>query len=241
MNRVEFMKELEHLLSDISDAEREEALQYYNDYLNDAGEDNEEDVIKSLGSPQKVADNIKAGLSENEAGEFTENGYKDYEEEKKNTITEWQSYGNTEEKDAGQAKARVFGKKMSGGMMIFLIILCVLFGPAIIGVAIGALATVFGILVAVLAVVVAAFAIVVSLAFALTISGVLGFAIGIVHLFTKPMGGCILLGLGLLCFGVGLFFVAITVWSIGKGIPAVIRFAVNTITGLFRKMKGVRV
>ena len=43
MNRQEFMKQLEMLLSDISQAEREEALQYYNDYLDDAGIENEEE------------------------------------------------------------------------------------------------------------------------------------------------------------------------------------------------------
>lgn len=36
MNRQEFMNQLEMLLSDISQAERDEALQYYNDYLDDA-------------------------------------------------------------------------------------------------------------------------------------------------------------------------------------------------------------
>ena len=36
MSRWEFMRRLEELLSDISPSEREEALQYYNDYINDA-------------------------------------------------------------------------------------------------------------------------------------------------------------------------------------------------------------
>ena len=37
MTRTEFMKQLQDLLSDISKNEREEALQYYNDYFDDAG------------------------------------------------------------------------------------------------------------------------------------------------------------------------------------------------------------
>ena len=36
MNRIDFMRQLESLLQNISLAEREEALQYYNDYFNDA-------------------------------------------------------------------------------------------------------------------------------------------------------------------------------------------------------------
>ena len=83
MNRQEFMNQLEMLLSDISQAERDEALQYYNDYLDDAGIENEESAIRALGSPTQVAANIKEGLKEgNESGEFMENGFHMNNEEK---------------------------------------------------------------------------------------------------------------------------------------------------------------
>ena len=55
MNRFEYMRRLEDLLSDISPSEKEEALTYYNDYFNDAGQENEQQVIKELGSPEQVA------------------------------------------------------------------------------------------------------------------------------------------------------------------------------------------
>jgi uncharacterized membrane protein len=89
MTKLEFMKELESLLSDIPFEEREEALQYYNGYFEDAGEDNEEEIIKELGSPKRVASIIKADLNSNaqdreNRGLFTEKGYQDtgYEDEK---------------------------------------------------------------------------------------------------------------------------------------------------------------
>ena len=76
MNRLEFMQQLEALLSDISQGEREEALQYYNDYLNDAGVENEQEVLDAMGSPEQLAKVIKEGLEDNGAeGEFTETGY----------------------------------------------------------------------------------------------------------------------------------------------------------------------
>lgn len=76
MNRWEFMRQLEMLLSDITSSERAEALQYYNDYFNDAGAENEKQVIKALGSPAQVAKIVKDGLSDNPGmGEFTENGF----------------------------------------------------------------------------------------------------------------------------------------------------------------------
>ena len=37
MNRVEFMTELERLLSDLPEEERQAAVQYYADYFADAG------------------------------------------------------------------------------------------------------------------------------------------------------------------------------------------------------------
>ena len=55
MNRAQFMEQLKKLLSDISEEERQEALDYYESYFDDAGEDQEANVIRELGSPGKVA------------------------------------------------------------------------------------------------------------------------------------------------------------------------------------------
>ena len=79
MNRKQFMEQLERLLSDISEAERQEALEYYEGYFDDAGPENEGEVIRELGNPGKVAAIIKADLQENsdDYGEYTENGYQD--------------------------------------------------------------------------------------------------------------------------------------------------------------------
>ena len=69
MNRAEFIRQLECLLQSIPDAERQEALQYYNDYFDDAGDENEQDVIEALGNPARVAENIKRDLLESGYGE----------------------------------------------------------------------------------------------------------------------------------------------------------------------------
>lgn len=69
MNRTEYMRQLESLLQNISATEREEALQYYNEYFNDAGPENEQNVIEALGNPVKVAENIKKDIFGNGYGE----------------------------------------------------------------------------------------------------------------------------------------------------------------------------
>lgn len=87
MNRAEFMSRLTALLQDVPPAEREEAIAYYNEYFDDAGEGNEEGVIAALGSPEELARSIKAGLLDGgNGGEFTESGFHGYEQRNKNQI-----------------------------------------------------------------------------------------------------------------------------------------------------------
>ena len=76
MSKEEFLAELEACLSDLSKEEREEALAYYQDYLEEAGD--EPQVIERLGTPRQVAEGIRMGLEQDvDAGEFTESGYRD--------------------------------------------------------------------------------------------------------------------------------------------------------------------
>lgn len=99
MNRAEFMSRLAALLQDVPPAEREEAIQYYNDYFDDAGGGNEAGVIAALGSPEELAKSIKAGLADGgNGGEFTESGFHSYEQRNKNEImsTEPGQGGNPE-------------------------------------------------------------------------------------------------------------------------------------------------
>ena len=51
MDRAEFLNRLEAQLLDVPQAEREEALQYYEDYLNDAGDAGDFDILQELGTP----------------------------------------------------------------------------------------------------------------------------------------------------------------------------------------------
>lgn len=87
MDRNEYMKQLAYLLQDVPEQEKEEAMQYYEDYFDEAGNDQEQEVIRKLGTPEKVAAVIKAGITGNfgEAGEYTERGYEDerFREDKK--------------------------------------------------------------------------------------------------------------------------------------------------------------
>lgn len=53
------MKQLSYLLQDISDEDRTDALDYYENYLDEAGFGYETDITNELGSPERIAANIR--------------------------------------------------------------------------------------------------------------------------------------------------------------------------------------
>ena len=62
MTREEFLKRLEELLADVTAEERAEAIRFYEEYLDDAGPEQEAQVLAELGSPEKVKRQINPRL-----------------------------------------------------------------------------------------------------------------------------------------------------------------------------------
>ena len=58
MNKREFLSALRQALSGLPAEERQSVLQYYEDYFLDAEGESDEDIIKSLGEPSKIAQDI---------------------------------------------------------------------------------------------------------------------------------------------------------------------------------------
>lgn len=222
MNRLEFMQKLESLLTDITESERAEALQYYNDYLNDAGVENEQEVLESLGTPEKLARTIKESLSDSSFdGEFTESGYKDkYAEEDKNEVIN-----------------KGTKKPMSGGMIALIVVLCIFAAPILVSLATG----IFGAGVGILTGILGLFLGVAVAGIALFIVAFLLIGIGIAELFTVPLAGVCLIGAGLLVAGLALFFIWLTVWFCGTALPWAIRGIVEIFHKIFHKKGGEKV
>lgn len=114
MNRAEFMRRLTELLGDVSLMEREEAIQYYNDYFDDAGAENENSVIASLGSPEELARTIKAGLNDSgNSGEFTESGFSGYTQVHRDELVKAGETGQSG--DAARQQSAGWSAGMGGG------------------------------------------------------------------------------------------------------------------------------
>ena len=231
MNRTQFMLELAALLQDISVEERTEAMKYYNDYFDEAGEENEAEIIRELGSPAKVAAEIKAGLNgkDQEEGEFSETGYTDPRFSQKDSPArqEPETYGSGNRREPPRSNRT---------LKIILIILIILFGlPIILPVALVVLCVIAGLAIAAFAVV---FACVVA-AFAIAVIGVVMFFAGIVALVPDLPAGLALIGSGLLLGVVGVILTVVMVRICMIVLPGMFRFFVELCRRPFHRKKAV--
>ena len=218
MNRTEFMRQLESLLQNISATEREEALQYYNEYFNDAGPENIKKDIFGNGYGENIYQKINAdnrAVITYPADSGAESGAGEA------------GFGQENEAQAAGAVSSRKKEGMSTGMIVLIVILCILASPVIlgaasagIGVAAGLIATWFGLIIGFGATAAALILILIALV-----------AVGIISMFTHPFVGMCLIGAGLICGGVGLLFLMLTVAMAGIATPAICCW----IGGLFQK------
>ena len=245
MNRSEFMKELEYLLQDIPDPEKEEALAYYRDYLEDAGDEHEEQVIREFGSPERVAAIIRSDLNGNigEGGEFTESGYRDerfrepnFQVAKRQDLPETQKDerqnaegGTNREKCQQDLQDRTWLKRVLK-VGLLLVILGVL-SPLILGIG----GSVFGILTGVVCVAIVLILCVGVLTAVACIVGVALLVAGVGLLFNNVWSGLLLLGAGVFALGLGLIGIAVSVLVYGQFLPYIIQMVVNGISNFIHR------
>ena len=199
MNRAQFMEQLEKLLSDISEEERQEALDYYESYFDDAGEDQEANVIRELGSPGKVAAIIKADLRESSQnyGEYTENGFQD------DRVKE--DMQMPEQRGSRAERGYHAERKGSNAGVILVLILLVFISPLIKG----AVGGVLGFIVAL------------ALLPFLIVFGIGAAVVGLFAAGIAVIGAGI--GVGLLILALALVGLVFLVWAATKVLPAILR------------------
>lgn len=226
MSRKAFMEELKKLLSGISDEEREEALQYYEDYFEEAGSGNEEQVIQELGSPQKVAAMIKADLEEGseKSGEFTEWGYTDDRfEEKETPATKEQAASEKEDKTDSSGSGEKAPWTSRTLKIILIVIIIIAAFPAVFPVLISILAVA-----AVLILAAASFFVaLVAASAAMALAGICVTIGGIVSLGADLSVAMMTMGIGILLFVIGILLTAASVKLCLVMYPAMYRAVVN--------------
>ena len=211
MNREEFMSRLETLLTGISEEEKQEALTYYRNYFDDAGAENEQQIIRELESPEKVAESIRS--------DFGITDLVVVEQPKKSGNGAAKGYAGKSKESSGQEKKQ--GGSKDTAIIVLLVILLVLTAPVWIGFAGSVLGVIVGIFFAL-----------VAIALGGLICGVciLGLAVGALIGGSTALG-LIGLGIGLLMFSMGALASVLLVLLCGMFLPWLIR----ELSGLGRK------
>lgn len=224
MNKDEFLRQLEVLLSGISQEERTEALAFYRSYFEDAGEANEAKILEELESPQKVADSIikDLGVQAGEAGASGAQGAAQGSPAGAVTGAGWNPAAQGAAQNAskgvpqGAAQNAAYSTQEKDGMPGWAIVLLVITSPVwlvmilvILSALLGIVAALFGIAIAVVAVM-----------GALLICGVVLFGAGIGTAFAgNPAIGIGLMGGGLIVLAFGVLAVVLVVWIFGGFLP----------------------
>lgn len=230
MNRQEFIRRLRHFLGDLPEEEREEAIQYYEDYFEDAGLENEEKVLRELGSPEKVALMIREGVRGEQTGaEYAETGYHEtrYDDRKMPTdYTRVRSGKNARYHEDFRGEQKPWTSKRLKVILIILI-LCVGFstvvpviGGIILGV-IGGIVGLFGIFFAFILV-----------AFCIVIGGVGLLSVGIPLLISATSEGLFITGIGFILLALGILGMVFSIRLCKVMVPAIFRGLVNIVRRL---------
>lgn len=235
MNRKEYMERLEQLLLVLPEEEKEEALQYYHDYFDDAGEENEDIVIRELGTPEEVAAKIRAGYV-GESGEYSEQGFEDARfHSNQEIMAEAEKVEGTWEEipHRGEVidKNNKRNKNTNVWKVIAIIVLILFAAPIMIPLGIAFLAVVLALIVAVLAVL---FALGIS-GFAILLSGIIVIAAGIAKIILAPATGIFAAGIGCILLAIGILLSWVIVSVFVKIVPGMLRGMVNFLGTPFRK------
>lgn len=194
MTKTEYLSALRGALTGMTSDERETAVKYYEEFFDEAGDENEQDVIADLGSPEKLAKSILDDQNENGGFVYTER----YAENPPQTIKNEKAEKPVAPAGNGNAIAKII-------VIVALVVTC----PAWIGIVGGALGILVGLIAAVAG---------------LIFGGIASVIWGLMNLISGDiaMGGAFTGG-GLIIFAVGMLLLVPTVLLFGKGIPALCR------------------
>ena len=182
MNKYEFLAQLRNALSSVPLEEREAAMSYYEEFFSDAGEENEQAVIASLGSPQELARSI---INENR---------KDADQPA-NTSADTSGFDSAAFTPPPTPAQQKTG--WTGGQIALIVVLLFLSSPIWLGLLIGLFGAIIGIFGAIIGIIVGFGA-----------CGIVALIAGIAALFTGNAAAG-LFGLGLFLFFAGLFPLAL--------------------------------
>ena len=267
MNREQFIAQLARLLQDLPPAERQEAIRYYQEYFDDAGEENEDAVIRELGSPGKVAASIKAnlqyggltfGVNDTDMGNIeTGSQMNDADAWQQSAQQGWQNVdmqgkssqqGTWQNSDtqgqSGQQQTwqnspyAMQERKPKLGVGGWALLIIVLVFASPVVLGIGGGA--LGIFIGILATVFALWISFFAAAIGMIGGGIAVLIKGILHAISSPAAGLVSMGGGLICIALGILCAVFFLWFTFQLCPRVLRATLNFISRIVHKGKEAK-
>ena len=244
MNRAEYMRELAYLLQDLPDGEKEEALQYYEDYFDDAGPEKEAQVIGELGSPERLAAIIREGAGNGfeaeseEYAEYTENGYcNDRYREPQYEVVPPEQVRRSRLEDNGGRETEWSEKQCRRRHGIRFWICAVIGMIFLLPFLIGGAAVFFGLSVVLFCMAGGVMLAVIVAAAALVVAGLILAGVGIGKVFAVPLAGMAIFGVGLILLSFGVLAVWLAVLLCGKAVPGILHMIGNFLNFVGRRLR----
>lgn len=217
MNRVEFLAELENLLQDIPEEERQEAQSFYQNYFDDAGPENEQRVMEELESPEKVAESIRQGCFGAEETQSQE------------------QMEETGEMHSQNQKEHKIGESFYNQHKALSIVIIVVIVLALISAWTTSFGGVFGVIIGILGLFIGIAFGTAGAAFGCIVAGVGLLIAGIAALFSSITLGLVLMGCGLLVLVLGILFMILCILFCGKFLPWLWRNCKKLWDSMFQK------
>lgn len=235
MSKNEFLNQLSILLSDISPEEREEAIAYYREYIEDAGLENEEAILNELGTPQEVAAEIKSGILNRTSQDipYSSNIVKDSPEAYQSN-TQNSTFYNDYSKNNHTSESP---KEKNTAFIILAVIGIIFLSPIWIGLLTSALGIIVGFIAAICGCI---FGFGIAGGICLFV-GMMLFISSFTTLFQTPLVGAALIGAGLIVAAIGILFLLLTGWLCLGVIPWTIRSISNLVHNVTKRKKEAHI
>lgn len=259
ISREEYLWQLSQQLYHIPAEEREAALEYYRNYFEEAGSENEEHVMAELGSPEELARSIIADVMDDGRHDTVREPLAKKDTAGSSADTQepgWEKYRRQmerEEREAfggsytGTATAGNGGNAGNGGgtgrsgrgvnvwMILFLLVTCPVWG----GILIGLLGAAIGLICGAFGLVIGLIAAVIGLLVSLLVGGVIGIIKALFTFITAPFAAGFVICLSIVMLAGGILLIRLFFKIAKHLIPGVFKLFGQIISGIVRGIGGI--
>lgn len=227
MNKAEYLEALRKELIALPIEEQTSALQFYADYFDDAGIDQEQSVMAELGSPRELGEYIRSQFSCVPEPVIA----------KTKSYTDPRFAKDSDKSKNKSSKNVVKNESNANGIsLILLILLLAITFPFWFPVVITIGAIILGLTIASIAI--GFVGVVVSVA--IIAAAVFAFVVSISQFFITPAMGFLGVGTAVMLCGIGLMLGVFGIWLCTKVVPVILRFIVKVLQLPFKSRMNKR-